>query len=107
MKKTLAYGAATAVMALALGTGTGFLSSCSREDVIVTLYGTPVVELDPSTPTGKPTPIAPTPCLYGPPVIFGQDKNDVPEDQTGESDDQPEAPTPQAPLPTLYGPPTL
>lgn len=106
MKKTLAYGAATAVMALALGTGTGFLSSCTREEFVVALYGTPVVEPGPAIPTDEPTPIEPVPDLYGPPVFFDQD-DEVPEDPAGESNDQPEAPTPQAPLPTLYGPPTL
>lgn len=103
MKRTLVYGAATAMVALTLGTGTGLLSSCTREGAVVTLYGVPVVDPSPTKPGDNPIV-----DLYGTPVFFSDD-NDQGDDTSGTgttSGDNNPAVQPEPMLPSLYGPPT-
>lgn len=92
MKRTLVYGAATAAIALALGS---CATSCQRTESVETLYGPPP-EVDADDD--------PIEDVYGPPVDV-QDDSD--EDQPIEAlygiptDDELE----NIPVETLYGPP--
>jgi hypothetical protein len=82
MKKTLVYGAATAVVALSLGSCA--VTSCTQ---MSTLYGPPPVQDD-----------EPIEDVYGAPVDFDDD-TDIDEAEPAQPEDD------EGAIITLYGPP--
>jgi hypothetical protein len=82
MKKTLVYGAATAVVALSLGSCA--VTSCTQ---MSTLYGPPPVQDD-----------EPIEDVYGAPVDFDDD-TDIDEAEPAQPEDD------EGVIITLYGPP--
>lgn len=86
MKKTLAYGIATAAVLASLGAGFG-LTQCTQP----ALYGPPAID----EPSGSSEAEDPIEDVYGPPVET--DSSDSASDEDGSEDED---------IPTaLYGPP--
>ena len=88
MKKTLVYGAATAVVALSLG------SCWAATNRVEAVYGPPPIEEDDAEKPGTDEPVE---DVYGPPV-------DVEDDQ-GEDVIDVEVTDVDVVTPALYGPP--
>lgn len=93
MRKTLVYGAATAIVLASLGAGTG-LSRCSQP--VETVYGPPPIEEpsdDPAagqtgnqqgtTNSGQDDPDEPVETLYGPPPSSYDDPDEPVQDFYG------------------------